>query len=297
MFYYYIYSIYIFIYINTYINILHVQPILKRGKRKPKRPMRTWGGGESVDAHCEDSVSVCFVLFVLALHTLMHTPTHTEMNTHSLMGERGKHSSVCPVWGAAVAGLAALCFLLHTAGLIALTRTTLQPTTSFRGQFHLLFLQLHLTEEPAVSKLLKTFVNYPVRLMWSISFLNPENLAGRRQFPNKACSTYLSILCEMMVQQLGVGLLVWRQDVQEGCRGIARCTPRVHRSCPSQRWRQAEGRWRPCVEALLVKWLRITTQNIIIIIMNYYYTLIKRPGEKSVFYHFCSQRYPGFMKV
>lgn len=38
---------------------------------------------------------------------------------------------------------------------------------------------------------------------------------------------YLSVLCEVMVQQLGVGLLVRRQNVQERCRGVARRTTRV----------------------------------------------------------------------
>lgn len=40
-------------------------------------------------------------------------------------------------------------------------------------------------------------------------------------------SVYLSVLCEVMVQQLGVGLLVRWQDVQEGSRGVTRSTPRV----------------------------------------------------------------------
>lgn len=106
-------------------------------------------------------LSVCF--FVSALHT--RARTHTQ----PFGGEgNGKHSSVCPVWGAAVAGLAALGFLLHAAGLTALSGTT------------------------------------------------------------------LSVLCEMMVQQLGVGLLVRRQDVQEGSRGIARCTPGVQGPCSPQ---------------------------------------------------------------
>ncbi len=59
-----------------------------------------------------------------------------------------------------------------------------------------------------------------------------------------------------MVQQLGVGLLVRWQDVQEGSRGIARSTPWVQGTCSPHCWRQAEGRWCPRVEALLVKWLR-----------------------------------------
>jgi len=52
MFYYYIYSIYI----NTYINILHVQPILKRGERIQKEKetrMRTCGGKEVGEVEAE----------------------------------------------------------------------------------------------------------------------------------------------------------------------------------------------------------------------------------------------------
>lgn len=120
----------------------------KRGRREPKRLMRTCGGGGSRArkpkvAHCEGSVSFClFLCFLLALHT--------HARTQPFGGEEGgggKHSSVGPVGGAAIAGLAALGLLLHAAGLTALTRTT------------------------------------------------------------------LSVLCEVMVQQLGVGLLVWWQDV------------------------------------------------------------------------------------
>lgn len=63
-----------------------------------------------------------------------------------------------------------------------------------------------------------------------------------------------------MVQQLGVGLLV-RQDVQEGSRCVTRSTPRVQGPCSPQCWGQAEG-WRcPCVEALLVKWLKRTERG------------------------------------
>lgn len=70
-------------------------------------------GAEARGAHCEGSVS----LFVLALHAY----------TQPFGGVRvGKHSSVGPVGGAAIAGLAALGLLLHAAGLIALTRTTLR---------------------------------------------------------------------------------------------------------------------------------------------------------------------------
>lgn len=48
-------------------------------------------------------------------------------------GGSGKHSSVGPVGGAAVAGLAALGLLLHAVGLTALTRTTLQEKQSIES--------------------------------------------------------------------------------------------------------------------------------------------------------------------
>lgn len=66
-------------------------------------------------------------------------------------------------------------------------------------------------------------------------------------------AVYLSILCEMMVQQLGVRLLVWWQDMKEGGRSITRSTARVQGPRPSQRRRKAKRRRGPCVEALLVK--------------------------------------------
>lgn len=129
--------------------------------------MRTSGGGvsrakEPKVAHCEGSVS-SDLLFVLALNTHNRTQTYT----HSLLGEgeNREHSSVGPIGGAAVAGLAALGFLLHAAGLTTLSRST------------------------------------------------------------------LSLLCEVMVQQLGVGLLVRWQNVKEGSRGVAWSTPGVQGPC------------------------------------------------------------------
>lgn len=58
------------------------------------------------------------------------------------------------------------------------------------------------------------------------NFLHKANVMNA-----ETSSVYLSVLCEMMVQQLGVGLLMWRQDVQEGSRGITRSAPRVQRPC------------------------------------------------------------------
>lgn len=72
---------------------------------------------------------------------------------------------------------------------------------------------------------------------------------------------YLSVLCEVMVQQLRVGLLVRWQDVKEGSRGITRSTSRVQGPSSPQCWRQAERRRCPCVEALLVKWLTETERQ------------------------------------
>lgn len=66
-------------------------------------------------------------------------------------------------------------------------------------------------------------------------------------------SIYLSVLSEVVVQQLGVGLLVRWQDVEEGSRGVTRGTAGVQGARPTQGRRQVEGRRRPCVEALLVK--------------------------------------------
>lgn len=77
-------------------------------------------------AHCEGSVSLGLLFFVLALHTRLHAHTHTRTHTQPFGGGgSGTHSSVGPVGRAAIAGLAALGFLLHAAGLTALSRTTL----------------------------------------------------------------------------------------------------------------------------------------------------------------------------
>lgn len=64
--------------------------------------------------------------------------------------------------------------------------------------------------------------------------------------------TTLSVLGQVVVQQLGVCLLV-RQDVEEGGRCIATRDPSSVKPCASQSRRQAEGRWGPCVERLLIK--------------------------------------------
>lgn len=56
-----------------------------------------------------------------------------------------------------------------------------------------------------------------------------------------------------MVQHLGVGLLVGRQDVEEGGWGVTGGTAGVQGACAPQGRRQAEGRGGSRVEALLIK--------------------------------------------
>lgn len=69
--------------------------------------------------------------------------------------------------------------------------------------------------------------------------------------------TTLSVLGQVMVQQLGVGLLV-RHDVKEGGRGVASRGPAgIQRPRAPQRRRQAEGRRSPGVETLLVEGLAL----------------------------------------
>lgn len=77
----------------------------------------------------------------------------------------------------------------------------------------------------------------------------------------KISSVYLSVRRQVMVQQLRVGLLVRWQDVQEGSRGISGSTTRVQGPSSPQRRRQVEGRWCPCVKALLVKGLGVTKED------------------------------------
>lgn len=98
-----------------------------------------------------------------------------------------ERSSVGPVGGVPITGLAALGFLLHAAGLTALARTA------------------------------------------------------------------LCVLCEVVVQHLGVGLLMRGKNVQERSRGVARSAPGVQGTCPGESRGQTEGRWCAGVEALFVK--------------------------------------------
>lgn len=109
-------------------------------------------------------------------------------------------------------------------------------------------------EIPAFSgtQLFDYTTNHIERSIFMVVYLKTTNLSW--QIHNT--SAYLSVLSEVMVQQLGVRLLVRWQDVKEGSWGITWCTPGVQGSGPPQCWRQVEWRWCPCVEALLVKRLR-----------------------------------------
>lgn len=122
MFYYYIYSIYIFIYKYIHKYLTCTTNFEKKGEERTQKTYEDLGRWGEHNAHCKGSVPgfppLCFI-------SNLHTRSHAITQPFGGMGG-GKHSSVCPVGRAAVAGLAALGFLLHTAGLIALTWTTLQ---------------------------------------------------------------------------------------------------------------------------------------------------------------------------
>lgn len=68
---------------------------------------------------------------------------------------------------------------------------------------------------------------------------------------------YLSILLQVVVQNLRMGLLVWSQDVHEGGRGIARSSWGVDGSSTAQSGGQAERScWCTSVKTLLLKRLQ-----------------------------------------
>lgn len=68
---------------------------------------------------------------------------------------------------------------------------------------------------------------------------------------------YLSILLQVVVQNLRMGLLVWSQDVHEGGRGVARRRWGVEGSSAAQGRGQAERScWRTSMETLLLKRLQ-----------------------------------------
>lgn len=122
--------------------------------------------------------------------------------------------SVGPVGGAAVVRLVDLALLLQAVGLTALAWTPLNtPKYGCR--------------DPGDAAI----------------YYAPVKVRGR----------YLSILSEVVVQQLGVRLLV-RQDVEEGGWCIASRSPsRVQRSWTPQCWWQVKGRRGPRMETLLIK--------------------------------------------
>lgn len=67
-------------------------------------------------------------------------------------------------------------------------------------------------------------------------------------------SAALSVLLQMVVQNLRVGLLVWCQDVHEGGRSVACSGRRIDGSPAAQRRGQAKRSGRcPSVETLLLK--------------------------------------------
>lgn len=68
----------------------------------------------------------------------------------------------------------------------------------------------------------------------------------------------LSVLLQVVMQNLRVGLLVRCQDVHEGCRGVASGSRGVDGSSAPQSRGQAEGScWRASMETLLLKRLRL----------------------------------------
>lgn len=69
------------------------------------------------------------------------------------------------------------------------------------------------------------------------------------------------VLREVVVQQLGVGLLVGRHDVQEGCRGVAGSCARGQGPSGAQGRGQAERWGCPRVESLLVKGLGLVVDR------------------------------------
>lgn len=128
------YTVYIYLYKYIHKYLTCTTNFEKGGRENPKDLMRTCRGGGRRDgarkpkiAHCEGTGSFCsFLNFFLGLHTCARKHTAFWEGGWVGKGVGGNHSSVGPVGGAAIAGLAALGLLLHAVGLTALTRTTLQ---------------------------------------------------------------------------------------------------------------------------------------------------------------------------
>lgn len=65
---------------------------------------------------------------------------------------------------------------------------------------------------------------------------------------------YLSILLQVVVQNLRVGLLMWCQDVHEGSWGVASSSRRVDwSSAPQSRGQAERSCWRASMETLLLE--------------------------------------------
>lgn len=73
--------------------------------------------------------------------------------------------------------------------------------------------------------------------------------------------TSLSVLSQVMVQQLRVRLLMRRENVQERSRGVTGGSSGIQGPGPAQRRGQTEGRRRPSVEALLIEGLSLAVDG------------------------------------
>lgn len=165
--------------------------------------------------------------FPFQLNTLVHTQPFREGVI-----------SIGPVGGAAIVGLAALGLLLHAVGLAALTWTPLQEKSQFSHQVQdskLIKWKFQISKLLCSHQLLCK--KYKSKVSPVLSFSSNKRWKSQIFDHEKTTvhAVYLSVLCEMMVQQLGVGLLVWWEDMQEGSRGITRSTSRVQGPRSSQR--------------------------------------------------------------
>ena len=130
-------------------------------------------------------------------------------------------ASVCPVWRVAVGRFGGLRLGLQCAGLVALTGATLRKREDSQG--------------------------------WSGPSPPTWGCRARRLPPPPA---HLSILREVVVQQLRGRLLVGGQDVQERWGRVPGRCSRAQGPGGAQGRGQAERGWSPCMESLLVKRLQ-----------------------------------------
>lgn len=101
--------------------------------------------------------------------------------------------------------------------------------------------------------------------------------------------SYLSILLQVVVQNLRMGLLMWSQDVHKGGRGIACSGCGVDGSAAAQSGRQAErSGWCASVKSLLLKRLQKGRWN------YYLFSLYNTVRERGLITHsylcFCVNR-------